>query len=88
VPGPGEYRPDSTLGIDQPDDLPSSRAQVGTAQHVAHGNNLATALAMSPQHDYNMSSLCQVRKCFNFREFRRHCNVLPMPRLGRPPSFR
>ena len=34
-----------------------SRAPVGTAQHVALGNNLATALAMSPQHDYYMSSL-------------------------------
>ena len=52
-----------------------SRAPVGTAQQVALGNNLATALAMSPQHDYNMSSLCQERKCFNFRGFRRHCSV-------------
>src|SRR5262245_42196545 len=34
-----------------------SRAPVGTAQHVALGNNLATALAMSSQRDYNMSSL-------------------------------
>jgi hypothetical protein len=59
-----------------------SRAPVGTALLVALGNNLATALAMSPQHDYNMSSLWQERKCFNFREFRRHRNVLPMPRLG------
>jgi hypothetical protein len=65
-----------------------SRAPVGTAQHVALGNKLATALAMSPQHDYNMSGLCQERKCFIFRDFRRHCNVLPMPRLGRPSCFR
>jgi hypothetical protein len=65
-----------------------SRDPVGTAQHVALGNNFATALAVSPQHHYNMSSQCQERKCFNFREFRRHCNVLPMPCLGRPSGSR
>jgi hypothetical protein len=28
MPGPGEYRPDSTLGIDRPEDLPKTKISV------------------------------------------------------------
>jgi hypothetical protein len=52
------------------------------------GNNLATGLAASPQRDYNMNILRPDHKLLKSIDFRRHRNVLPMPRLGRMSSFR
>jgi hypothetical protein len=58
------------------------------AQHVPLGNNLATAVAMSPQRDYKMTRPLQDRKWRKHKGFRRYRNVLPRPRLGRPSGFR
>ena len=52
------------------------------------GNNLATGLATSTRCGLNVTRHEQPRNCLLFNEFKRHPNVLPMPRHGGLSIFR